>query len=105
MAESVEIQTRKIVNGEWQQLPDTKTTRDGQATLVAKVDLQDGGYFEVLVYLGKYFNQFELALPQIKLVDIVPLRFGIEDSSEDIKLLMSVSPHSYTAGFSTEIKD
>jgi len=102
MAEGVEVQLRKVVNGDWQQLPDAKTAKGGHAVLCAGADLDGGGYFEVLVFLGKYFDQRGYGLPQIKLVDIVPLRFGIESGSADINIRMTSSTKGYNAGFATE---
>lgn len=101
-AEGVTIQVRKIVDGDWHQLPDAVTHASGQAILCEDTDLEDGGYFEALIFLGAYFDQTSRDLPQIKLVDIVPLRFGIEQGSGNISIHMSITPHSYNAGFSTQ---
>lgn len=104
MAEDVQVQASKIVNETWQELTDTKTNSSGRATLCEKADLKNGGYYEVMVHLGGYFEQTGQDLPQYKMVDIVPLRFGIDSASSNITLRMSVTPHSYTADFITEIK-
>ncbi len=104
MAEDVAVSTRKIVNDEWQDLTTTKTDEKGRAVLAAKDDIKDGGYFEILVFLGAYFDQTGRNLPQFKMVDIVPLRFGINTAQSNITLHMSVTPNSYSADFSTEIK-
>jgi len=104
MAEDVQVQVRKIVDGDWQPLEDAQTDAKGTAVLVKKADLKDGGYFEVLVFLGAYFDQSGRDLPQYKMVDIVPLRFGVESASRNITLRMAVTPNSYSADFATEIK-
>ncbi len=104
MAEDVEIRVRKNVNDEWQDLTEVRTGSKGHAVLVEKADIKDGGYFEVLVFLGAYFDQTGRNLPQHKMVDIVPLRFGVESAQSNITLRMAATPHSYSADFSTEIK-
>lgn len=104
MAEGVSAQVRKIVDGDWQQLPDSTTKSNGQASLCEGSAIEDGGYFEVLVFLGAYFDQSGQDLPQIKLVDIVPLRFGVEPSEGNVDINMSITPHGYTIGFSTPAK-
>lgn len=104
MAEDVIVQVRKIVGDEWQDLMNAKTDGNGHAVLAASDDIKDGGYFEILVFLGAYFDQTGRVLPQFKMVDIVPLRFGVESAQSNITLRMSANPHSYSADFSTEIK-
>lgn len=104
MAEDVQVQVSKNVRDAWQELADAQTNSNGSATLCEDADIKDGGYFEVMVHLGSYFEQTGQDLPQYKMVDIVPLRFGIDSASSNITLRMSVTPHSYTADFATEIR-
>ena len=104
MAEGVSIQVRKVVDGDWQQLPDVTTLPNGHAVLCGEGQINDGGYFEALVFLGAYFDATGRDLPQIKVVDIVPLRFGLEAGSGNIDIHMSITPHGYNAAFSTEPK-
>lgn len=104
MAEDVGVRVRKIINDEWQDLVELSTDNKGKAVLVDKDNIIDGGYFEVLVFLGAYFDQTGRNLPQYKMVDIVPLRFGVDAAQSDITLRMAATPHSYSADFSTKIK-
>ncbi len=99
MAEAVPVQIRKIVKGEWKSLPEAITKKDGSAILAEDSDMSAGGYFEVLVFLGAYFDGQGHDLPQMKLVDIVPLRFGLEAEGGDVGIRMSITPHGYQAGF------
>ena len=57
MAEDVKIQARKIVDGEWKDLITANTDTKGRAVLVESDDINDGGYFEILAFLGAYFDQ------------------------------------------------
>jgi len=104
MAAGVSIEIRKIENGNWVQLEDAQTGSDGKAVLCDAPTIADGGYFEVLVFLGAYFDQTGRDLPQIKMVDIVPLRFGLEPVTTGIDLRMTISPTSYSTAFSTRAK-
>jgi len=104
MAEDVMVQARKNVDNEWQDLSSATTDKNGHVVLIESDDINDGGYFEILIFLGAYFDQTGRALPQFKMVDIVPLRFGVEPAQSNITLRVSATPHSYSADFSTEIK-
>ncbi|MCF6273618.1 MAG: hydroxyisourate hydrolase [Rhodobacteraceae bacterium] len=100
-AEGVLVQLRKISDGEWLSYPDVITGANGHALLCAEKDITDGGYFEVLVLLGQYFDKKGLGLPPIKLVDIIPLRFGLEKAEGDVVIHLSATPFGYTFSFST----
>jgi len=100
MAEGVHVQTRKIVDGGWQSRPEAITDSNGRAVLGQGAEIGDGGYFELLVMLGAYFDQTGRDLPQIKLIDIIPLRFGLEAAVTDVSIQLSVTPHGYSSGFS-----
>ncbi len=104
MAEDVSVQVRKVIDDEWHDLAEAKTNEKGHAVLVEPDDIKDGGYFEILVFLGAYFDQTGRDLPQFKMVDIVPLRFGVESAQSNITLRMAITPNSYSADFATEIK-
>ncbi len=104
MARGVSVGIRKIENGDWVQLETAKTDSDGQAILCTEDDIKEGGYFEVLVFLGAYFDSTGRDLPQIKMVDIIPLRFGLEPVTTGIDLRMIASPTSYSTAFSTQVK-
>jgi len=104
LAEGVLVQNRKIVGGDWQQLPDATTNAGGQAVLCDGDEIKDGGYFEVLVFLGAFFDNTGRDLPRIKMVDIVPLRFGLEPGISTVGIQMSVTPHGYTTAFVAEPK-
>jgi len=104
MAEGVLMQNRKIIDGDWQPLADASTNAGGRAILAENDTIKNGGYFEVLVFLGAFFDATGRDLPQIKLVDIVPLRFGLEPGIGAVDIHMSVTPHGYTVGFVTDTK-
>ncbi len=95
-AANVSFETRKIVDGDWQLISQDATDAGGRADIADEADSKDGGYFELLMYFGNYFTAKEYILPQMKFVDIVPLRFGIEPGQADAQVVISFSPYGYT---------
>lgn len=96
LAENVLIETRKIIDGDWHMISETKTDDMGHSTLAEADDFSDGGYFEALLFMGNYFTAKSYPLPQMKFIDIVPLRFGVEPGQNGCDIVMSVSPYGYT---------
>lgn len=95
-AENVAVETRKIVDGNWELISEKRTNLDGYVVIANEKDLQSGGYYEVTAFLGAYFNECGYALPQMKFVDILPLRFGLEEAEESSEIVLSVTPFGYT---------
>lgn len=95
-AADVEIETRKIVEGDWALISQSETDKNGCAEIADAADVEGGGYFEVLLFLGAYFNKMSYPLPAFKFVDIVPLRFGVEPDQDDCEIVVAMSPHGYT---------
>ena len=104
MAEDVDVHVRKIVDDNWQDLAELQTDKFGRAVLADADVIDSGGYFEVLVFLGAYFDQAGFALPQFKSVDIVPLRFGVDSADSNITLHVAANPYGYSTHYSTETK-
>lgn len=95
-AENVAIETRKIVDGNWDLVSEIRSDIDGCGVLASDDELQNGGYYEVTVFLGAYFDESGYPLPSMKFVDILPLRFGLEDAELDCVIVLSVTPFGYT---------
>lgn len=96
LAKNVSIETRKIIDGDWHLISQTTTDEMGNSRLVDAADFSGGGYFEALLFLGNYFSAQSYPLPQMKFVDIVPLRFGVEPDRAGCDIVLSVSPYGYT---------
>ncbi len=95
-AENVAIETRKIVDGNWELVSKSRTNLDGFVVLADGDHLENGGYYEVTTFLGAYFDECGYSLPRMKFVDILPLRFGMEDAVEDSEIVLSITPYGYT---------
>ena len=54
------------------------------------------GAYELLFFVGEYFHARGVALPDPRFLDIVPVRFGIADTSSNYHVPLLVSPWSYS---------
>jgi 5-hydroxyisourate hydrolase len=54
------------------------------------------GRYELVFYVGQYFAQRGLALPEPYFLDHVPVRFGIADPYSHYHVPLLVSPWSYS---------
>ncbi len=54
------------------------------------------GTYELLFFVGEYFQARGVALPDPRFLDIVPVRFGIADAAANYHVPLLVSPWSYS---------
>lgn len=54
------------------------------------------GRYELVFYVGDYFAQRGLTLPEPRFLDQVPLRFGLADPHSHYHVPLLVSPWSYS---------
>lgn len=52
--------------------------------------------YELVFYVGDYFRQQAIALPQRLFLDHIPIRFGINDPQSHYHVPLLVSPWSYS---------
>ena len=78
-------------------LKTVRTNADGRtdAPLLSGEEVQAGEY-ELIFFAGDYFSLRGVALPAIRFVDRVPVRFGIADSSGSYHVPLLVSPWAYS---------
>ena len=82
----------------YQHLKTVKTNKDGRtdAPLLEGEGFQPG-FYEIVFVVGDYFSTQSLELPkQHPFLDLVPIRFGIEDASAHYHVPLLVSPWSYS---------
>ncbi|MEL6491189.1 MAG: hydroxyisourate hydrolase [Cyanobacteria bacterium J06555_13] len=82
----------------YQHLKTVKTNQDGRTDvpLLEGEDFQPG-FYEIVFVVGDYFSAKALDLPnQYPFLDLVPIRFGIEDTSVHYHVPLLVSPWSYS---------
>lgn len=73
------------------------TNSDGRTDepLLTGSDLQTGIY-ELVFFVGKYFDQHCDNLPEPRFLDRIPIQFGIADTSIHYHVPLLVSPWSYS---------
>jgi 5-hydroxyisourate hydrolase len=54
------------------------------------------GTYELLFFVGEYFSAQNVALPEPRFLDIVPIRFGISDAAQKYHVPLLVSPWAYS---------
>lgn len=54
------------------------------------------GVYELVFHVGDYFRANGVSLPEPAFVDVVPLRFGIADTTSHYHVPLLVSPWSYS---------
>jgi 5-hydroxyisourate hydrolase len=80
-----------------ERLVDTRTNADGRcdAPLVEGSDFRTGTY-ELDFHAGDYFAARGLDIPQPRFVDVVTLRFGINEAGQHYHVPLLVSPFAYS---------
>jgi len=54
------------------------------------------GEYELVFYIGDYFDDIGLRLPEPKFIDVVVIRFGVADNNSDYHVPLLVSPFGYS---------
>jgi 5-hydroxyisourate hydrolase len=74
-----------------------KTNADGRtdAPLLAADEMQAGQY-EIVFFVGDYFATKTHALPKIRFLDRVPVRFAIADAGASYHVPLLCSPWAYS---------
>ena len=95
-AANVGIKAYRIDGERRVELANTRTNDDGRTDqpVIGKGSLQAGVY-EIVFHIGDYFKArgLESATP---FLDVVPVRFGIDDASEHYHVPLLASPFGYS---------
>jgi len=83
-------------DGVWRLAHEGRTDSSGNSTLFKQENSFKPGYYELTLFLGEYFKKQEYPLAGRKFVDIVPVRFGIDDASSDVTITVTISPNGYS---------
>ncbi|MGL4611713.1 MAG: hydroxyisourate hydrolase [Trueperaceae bacterium] len=86
------------LNGNFRQLVTTATTnQDGRTdALLLSPEAMRVATFELIFYVGDYFEGLGIKLPSPKFLDVVPIRFSIFDKAQNYHVPLLVSPYSYS---------
>ncbi len=77
-------------------LHSTRTNEDGRCNkpLLTGADMRSGAY-ELRFHVGEYFGS-EPAIGQTPFLDVVPIRFGIDDENVHYHVPLLVAPFGYS---------
>lgn len=93
---NIDVTIQKIHDGNWQTIADMVSDLQGDITVVAADASGDlSGYYEATAHIGSYFLGAGYALPTLKFIDVIPIRFGISDADADTVITISVTPYGY----------
>jgi 5-hydroxyisourate hydrolase len=86
------------LNGNFRQLVmTTVTNQDGRTdALLLTPEAMRVGTFELVFYVGDYFEGLGVELSSPKFLDVVPVRFGIFNKEQNYHVPLLVSPYSYS---------
>lgn len=95
-AANVVITVYRINDEGREELTSTRTNSDGRTDqpVIGKGNLQ-AGIYEIVFHIGDYFKAHGLA-SEIPFLDVIPVRFGIDDASEHYHVPLLASPFGYS---------
>ncbi len=95
-APGVRIELYRLDGTERRLLAERTTNDDGRTDtpILGKEDFETGNY-ELVFFIGDYFAGRGID-PDVRFIDVVPLRFGIADADEHYHVPLLVSPYSYS---------
>jgi len=74
-----------------------KTNADGRTDApLLSADEMKTGLYEIIFFVGDYFAAKSAALPRIRFLDRVPVRFAIADASASYHIPLLCSPWAYS---------
>ncbi len=94
---NIDVEIQKIHDGNWQTIAAMVSDLKGDVNVTAEdADGDLSGYYEATAHIGSYFLSAGYALPTLKFIDVVPIRFGIAEAEADTTLVISVTPYGYS---------
>ncbi|MGB0371688.1 MAG: hydroxyisourate hydrolase [Opitutales bacterium] len=96
-AAGVSIELWRLDSDEDTLILETTTNSDGRtdAPLLAE-GVFEAGKYELLFHIGPYFEAKGVACDDIRFLDTIPIRFGIQDPSAHYHVPLLASPWSYS---------
>jgi len=96
-AEGMQIELWYFAGGQSKLLKTVRTNSDGRTDqpLLSSTELKAGQY-ELIFFVGDYFATKTPTEAEIRFLDRVPVRFGIEDASASYHVPLLCSPWAYS---------
>ena len=94
---NVDVEIQKIHDGNWRTIAEMVSDVKGDVSIIADdVDGDFSGYYEATAHIGSYFLSAGYALPTLKFIDVIPIRFGIADADANTSITISLTPYGYS---------
>lgn len=96
-ADGLKIALYRVSGNSHKKIAEAVTNADGRTDtpILPKGQLKSGHY-ELIFFCGPYLEQAGLVEGDIKFLDQVPIRFGIEDESAHYHVPLLLSPYGYS---------
>ena len=96
-AAGIQIALYKITGNSHRQIAEAVTNADGRtdAPIVPQGELKTGHY-EMIFFAGPYLETTEANTSEIKFLDQIPIRFGIDDAEAHYHVPLLLSPFGYS---------
>jgi 5-hydroxyisourate hydrolase len=96
-ARDVRIEIWSLAGGTRRLLKTVRTNADGRTDepLLGAGEMQ-AGHYELVFYVGDYFDTRGSATPPVRFLDRVPVQFVIANPAESYHVPLLVSPWAYT---------
>ena len=96
-ADGMRIDLYRIDGGERTKLAHFVTDSDGRTSRpVVPAGELEVGYYELVFHVGSYFAAMRPALDGPPFLDLVPIRFGVDDAAQGYHVPLLVSPFGYS---------
>ncbi|MGD1896220.1 MAG: hydroxyisourate hydrolase [Phormidesmis sp.] len=96
-AADMKLELWQLKDSSWQQVSTHKTNADGRTdTPLLAADQLASGCYELRIWTGDYFSSKAETLPNPPFLDLIPIRFGIADTTSHYHVPLLVSPWSYS---------
>jgi 5-hydroxyisourate hydrolase len=93
----MKIELQLLDGGAWKELATVQTNADGRTGApLLEGDAFRPGTYQLLFHVGAYFRAHGMKLHDPAFLDVVPVRFGIEDAGAHYHVPLLCSPWSYT---------
>lgn len=97
-AQGLRIELFRVDNDYRTHLKTVETNADGRVDGGPLLHGEEfrAGYYELLFHAGDYLRASGAALPHPAFLDLVPIRFGIADTSAHYHVPLLISPYGYS---------
>ncbi len=96
-AAGVAVSLFRLKGGERQAVTTALTNADGRCDApLLEGGAMKAGTYELCFHVGDYFQSCNVEQPDPPFLDVVPVRFGIEDASAHYHVPLLISPYGYS---------